>query len=379
MVTIAELERDCDLGGVQRRDVDALLADGSPQLDGNTATFFFSGPADSVLLQHWIHGLQQEQGFRRLPDTELWYLPLEIPPRSRIEYKLIVEQGGQARMVRDPLNPNVAQDPFGANSVVHGAGYAEPEWTRPSAVTRPGELHEARLVSQAFGGPRTFQVYLPPRYREARRYPLLIVHDGQDFCRFAALQTVLDNLIDRDEIAPLIVVLTSAEDRLVEYAADPRHARFVVDELLPWVSQRFPLVDSPSARGLMGSSFGAIAALSTAWRNPGVFGNLSLSSGSFLFTDIGDHEGGPPFDPVVAFMNEFRRAPGRPSDKLYQTCGTFEPMIYYNRSMVPAFQATGMELRFDEAPDGHNWINWRDRLRDGLSWLFPGPLWMVYE
>jgi hypothetical protein len=23
--------------------------------------------------------------------------------------------------------------------------------------------------------------------------------------------------------------------------------------------------------------------------------------------------------------------------------------------------------------------NWRDRLRDGLSWLFPGPLLLVYE
>ena len=34
---------------------------------------------------------------------------------------------------------------------------------------------------------------------------------------------------------------------------------------------------------------------------------------------------------------------------------------------------------YEEARDGHNWENWRDRLRSGLSWLFPGPLWMVYE
>ena len=27
-----------------------------------------------------------------------------------------------------------------------------------------------------------------------------------------------------------------------------------------------------------------------------------------------------------------------------------------------------------EARDGHNWENWRDRLREGLAWLFPGPL-----
>ena len=47
--------------------------------------------------------------------------------------------------------------------------------------------------------------------------------------------------------------------------------------------------------------------------------------------------------------------------------------------MVPILQRTGMEVRYVEAWDGHNWENWRDRLREGLSWLFPGPLWMVYE
>ena len=39
----------------------------------------------------------------------------------------------------------------------------------------------------------------------------------------------------------------------------------------------------------------------------------------------------------------------------------------------------GMEVRFVEARDGHNWENWRDRLREGLSWLFPGPLLLVYD
>ena len=32
-----------------------------------------------------------------------------------------------------------------------------------------------------------------------------------------------------------------------------------------------------------------------------------------------------------------------------------------------------MEVRFTETPDGHNWENWRDRLREALSYLFPGP------
>ena len=42
-------------------------------------------------------------------------------------------------------------------------------------------------------------------------------------------------------------------------------------------------------------------------------------------------------------------------------------------------QAAEIDVRYIEARDGHNWENWRDRLREGLSWLFPGPLWLVYE
>ena len=32
-----------------------------------------------------------------------------------------------------------------------------------------------------------------------------------------------------------------------------------------------------------------------------------------------------------------------------------------------------------EARDGHSWENWRDRLREGLSWIFPGPQKFFYE
>jgi enterochelin esterase family protein len=61
------------------------------------------------------------------------------------------------------------------------------------------------------------------------------------------------------------------------------------------------------------------------------------------------------------------------------SCGVYESLIYYNRSLVPLLQKSGMTVKFSESHDGHNWENWRDRLREGLSWLYPGPLFMVYE
>ena len=49
------------------------------------------------------------------------------------------------------------------------------------------------------------------------------------------------------------------------------------------------------------------------------------------------------------------------------------------RRIKNLLDATGMDVRYVESRDGHNWENWRDRLREGLSWLYPGPLRMVYE
>lgn len=360
--------------------IDRFLAEHSfPLVEGHRVTFVFRGHADRVLLQHFIYGLPTSQPFHRVRGTDLWYFVIQLRRRSRLQYKLNVIHGDQHAWILDPLNPERAHDPFGANSVCHTEGAERPAWTLEKPENRKGDIHELRLASAAFGEQRSVGVYVPARFRANRRYPLLVVHDGSDFLRYSSLRTVLDNLIDALEIPPLLVALTNAGDRLREYPDDPRHGRFLTEEVLPTVGAAYPLLPEPAARGLLGASFGAVGALSTAWRHPGVWGRLLLLSGSFAFTDIGDHRRGPAFDPVVDFMNEFRRHPGRPSEKVFMSCGIYESLIYENRSLVPLLQETGMDVRFVEARDGHNWENWRDRLRQGLSWLFPGPLWMVYE
>ncbi len=99
-----------------------------------------------------------------------------------------------------------------------------------------------------------------------------------------------------------------------------------------------------------------------------------------MFTDIGaDHGGGPSFDPVVRFVNRYRARPVRVADRLFISCGVYEDLIVQNRSMLPVFTEAGMEVNYVESRDGHNWESWRDRLRDGLCWIFPGEQLFVYE
>jgi enterochelin esterase family protein len=379
-LAIRELEAS---GSVTPAAIEEFLAAHEfPLVEDSTVTFVWRGSATAVHLRHWVYGLPSSQPFRRLGPTDLWYLTLELPDESRVEYKIEVVRGRHARWIEDPLNPRRARDPFGANSVCQTRGYEEPDWTRPDPEAEAGSLEEVAWESDALGGPVRVTMYLPARFRPTRSYPLLVVHDGPDYLSYSALKTVLDNLIHRLEVPGLVAALLHPRDRLREYADHEPHARFVAQELLPNLEARYPLERRPAARCLLGASLGAVASFATAARYPELFGRLLLQSGTFAFSDLGEadlKDRNPALSPIVEMMNDYRRAPRPVAERVFLCCGTFESLIYENRSLVPVLQSAGMDVRWVEARDGHNWENWRDRLREGLSWLFPGPLWMVYE
>ncbi|MBA2661661.1 MAG: esterase family protein [Bradymonadaceae bacterium] len=350
-----------------------------PLVEGGAITFVWRGEAQEVRLRHWVFGLASSQNLARIAKTDVWHLTMPLPPASRVEYKFEIVRDGHGHWIQDPLNPHLARDPFGANSVAHGAGYSVPSWIHRDPESARGTYEVVEFPSAVFGRRKT-KIYLPARFRSSRRYPLLIVHDGDDYLNYASLGSILDNLMARREIPDMIVAFTNSPYRIGEYANDERHARFLTDELVPYLESKFPLRAQPQARCLMGASFGAVAALSTAWRRPGFYGRLLLQSGSFAFTDIGEgNKRGPAFDPVVLFMNQLRAKPTAFSERVFVSCGMYESLIYENRSLIPLLESTGMDVRFREARDGHNWENWRDRLREGLSWLYPGTFLMMYE
>ena len=352
-----------------------------PIVEGDRCTVLWRGTADAVHLVQRIVGLPDRIPLRQLWGTDLWYAVLELPEGSRVNYQLEVRRGEHVETGNDPLNPKVSYSPVGTSSVCFAHGYRTPEWTFPEPDARPGELTELVVQSRALRRSARVTLYLPARFRRTVAYPLLVVHDGGDFLQYAAARTVLDNLIHRLDVAEVVVAFLHPQDRIREYADSAAHARFVTRELVPRLEAELPLIGRPSGRCLLGSSFGAVASLTAAYRAPDVYGALVLMSGSFVFTDIAgaDHGGGPVFDPVVRFVNRYRARPRRVADRLFVGCGVYEPLITPNRSMVHTFESSGMAVRFLQTRDGHSWENWRDSLRDALSWVFPGPQKLVYE
>src|SRR4029077_18814142 len=264
-----------------------------PIVEGARCTFLYRGEASAVHLVHQIFGLPQRIPLRRLHATDLWYVVLELPDGSRVEYQLEVAHGEQRERINDPLNPHVAHSPLGSSSVCYARGYEVPEWTQPDPEARPGSLAELVVPSRALRRSCRVTLYLPARFRRIARYPLLIVHDGGGYLKNPAAHAVLAHPPHRLHVAETIVAFVYPGDRLAEYANSAAHARYLTAELVPHLEAEFPLAGTPSSRCLMAAGFGAGAALSAAYRYPRVYGSLLLQSGSFVFTDIGsDHGGG---------------------------------------------------------------------------------------
>ena len=360
--------------------IDQLLRDQRiPIVEGSTCTFLWRGEADWVGIEHRMTAVPIPLPLRRLKGTDLWYASVELPRGARIQYRILVRRGDQIESMDDPLNPRVAGDPIGSQSVLEADGYVTPDWTYPDPAAVPGELVDLRIASRALRREAHLTLYIPSRMRRDRRMPLMVVHDGGDFLRYSSMATVLDNLMHRRLMADCVVAFIHPGDRLREYAASAAHSRFLTTELVPQIEGSLQLVGEPRGRVLMGASFGGVAALAAAVRAPGFYGALLLESPSLRFTEgTAPATFGEVFEPVVRFVNSVRARPKKVTKRIFLTFGAFEPLAVPDRAMVEVLERMCDELRVVEALDGHNWISWRDRLRDGLGWLFPGDARLIY-
>jgi predicted alpha/beta superfamily hydrolase len=159
------------------------------------------------------------------------------------------------------------------------------------------------IESVALRTSRRVTVWLPDESHSNARYPVLYLNDGQNLFDPARafggvtwrVAETAAALIECGAIPPLAIVgidhggmLRAREYLPVEDERNPSarkplgaaYAHFVTAELMPRIERAFPVARGPSQTGFGGSSYGAIAALYTVIRAPGVFGRLLLESPS---------------------------------------------------------------------------------------------------
>jgi len=346
-----------------------LEAEVFPLVEPGFCTFVWQGAADQVELLRWIQSGVERLPFCRLPDTDLWQLRLPVKDEGRFEYKLAI---GKDEWIVDPLNPDRATDPFGENSVCRTFGYTRPDWSVPKGAPC-GRIETVDVESEAFREAREERLYLPAGYNGNNAYPLVIFHDGGDFIAHGDLAVSLDNLIEAGDIPPILAALVQTRDRLGEYSGGRRHARYLVQELLPALSAGYEISKHPEDRVLLGASLGAVASLATAFRHPGVFGGLVLQSGAFILDrrKLRDRPH-PVFHRIARLLKALKRAPDLPPTRAFVSTGELEGLAEENRALATFLHERGVDVLFKSAWDGHHWHNWRDQLGDGLRWVL-GP------
>jgi enterochelin esterase family protein len=298
--------------------------------------------------------------------ADTWFLRIPLPATARIEYRLAVRSAGHLVEIDDPLNPPRAANPFGNNSVLGGSGY------RPAVFPsgEPGDITEVRVPSSALGGRRHHHVYLPAGFEARHPYPILLVHDGPDFLRYADLAPILDGLIEAGVIRPVVVVLLQPWDRVNEYAANQQNSRHLVAEVVPHLTRRLRLPPATEL-AVMGSSLGGVAALAAAWHFPNTIGAVASLSGSFMHRTDEDWPQAV-FHPIVDFVRRLTIEPGPDRLKVFQSVGRYEGLCDYNRHLAPILRGAGATLTYVETWDGHHWGSWRDRLGQCLPSMLAG-------
>lgn len=148
---------------------------------------------------------------------------------------------------------------------------------------------------------RKYWVYVPAQYTGDKPAAVLVFQDGARAINpngVLRVPQVLENLIAKKQIPVTIGIFITPGQRGSEFpeeigTGNPNnrdreydvlsddYARFLIDEMLPEVGQKYNLSTDPAERAIGGASSGAICAFTVAWHRPDAFRNVLSMIGSF--------------------------------------------------------------------------------------------------
>ena len=237
---------------------------------------------------------------------------------------------------------------------------------------------------------RNIEIWLPPGYDDnpTNRYNVLYMQDGQNLFDPRLSYTGIDWGVDKaivrgmkaGTLPPLIVVgIWNTEQRLREYSPwnlGTNYARFLMDELMPQVNEKFRTFTGPQHTAVMGSSMGGLISFWLCWKHPDVFGSAACLSTAFTWTGHRDSDGQVPL-----IEHEIASAAKVPRGiRLYFDYGTggFDADCEPEQNSVNAWLISqglkqGEDFVVHRIPGAeHNEAAWRARLDLPLNFLF-GP------
>lgn len=258
----------------------------------------------------------------------------------------------------------------------------------PVIVSPAGSRVLARTMhSEALDRDWPYALYLPPGFSpHARRYPVLYLLHGHgdtpsDWITRGHLQGIVDGLIARREIPPLLIVMPQGGTDWYVDRKEPIETAFF-EELLPEIETRYPVRTDREGRAIGGVSMGGFGALRYAITRPQLFCGAMLLGPAIYAAE-------PPAGSAARYVNVF--GDGRFDAQVWRSLNyPAQWSAYMSRGQrVPMFIAAGdddlrihaeasqlyTQLRQANQPaelrivdGGHTWAVWSALLVDGLRY-----------
>jgi enterochelin esterase-like enzyme len=306
----------------------------------------------------------------RVDGTDLFYYSIQLESDARINYRFVRD----FEAILDPRNDlETLSDVFNAEmdlveeyQVSPMSWLAMPEWeppehlSAPSSETPRGRLVERNFTSEALGGERTVQIYLPPGYDDGEaRYPVAYYHGGAAALSAGRVPRSLDNLIAAGQ-PPVIAVFMDEPPFLGRFAplieVHDAYSRMWAKELVPLIDTSFRTIDEPSARAALGGGRFAYLALYATLRELGVATKLGLQS-----IHMNDNRR----EVLEALASSYRG----PTLDVYLDWGTHDawsPRENWdhrprNRAFFALLDEMGHDVDGGKVRDGTGWSSWQNR------------------
>jgi enterochelin esterase-like enzyme len=343
--------------------VDSFMATISsfPFIEEKTiVNFLYRGNANTVTVPGDANGYNANAApMDRIPGTNLWYMEATFEPDARLEYKFCIND---STWIADSLNPRFIDGGFGPNSVFAMPDYIEPPEIEFYPDILHGTLSSQTISSTILGNSRTIKVYLPPTYVTAVNdsFPVVLFHDGIGYIDLAMVNNVIDYLLSKNRIRPVIGVFVPPVNRENEYAFNntTNFESFIIDELMPIIDAQYRTSRDPASRAMVGISFGALITTQICYNRPESFGLCA------------------PFSPAywpngMEVYNNIFYGPKK-DIKVYLDWGTYEGSIMMDATFLKdKLMTKGYEITWNDWNEGHSWGSWRAHLDIALEYFFP--------
>jgi len=297
----------------------------------------------------------------RIDGTTWSYLEGTSYTNARVEYVFFFDQDAAA----DPLNPRAVRAYAGPRSEIRMPFWVANPEVDDEAPAPAGELVAETVISRELAGPRRVWFYLPPGYPSTTLgagaaatdtlYPVMYVLDGANYVEKMDAPRVLDRLIARKAIPPVIAVFSEPGDRQEEYTRNPRWRAFITNELVPQVDKRFRTFPAPDHRIILGSSLAAYGAVDLAVEFPSVFGLCAAIA--------------PPEQTASVIANQPRARAAAVSIRFFVLGGVYDAMIDGARRLRTTLDGVNAPVTYLEVSEGHNTNTFRNHLDDAVKAL----------